>query len=69
LTIQSKAPIAISKIIACVNIADLNDSAFTNGESGYDSEIKAFGDCFDTADMKEGTTAFMEKRKANFTGK
>jgi len=69
LTIQSKAPIAISKIIACVNIADLNDSAFTNGESGYDSEIKAFGECFDTADMKEGTTAFMEKRKANFTGK
>jgi len=69
LTIQSKAPIAISKIIACINIADLNDSAFTNGESGYDSEIKAFGDCFDTADMKEGTTAFMEKRKANFTGK
>lgn len=25
--------------------------------------------CFSTEDMKEGTTAFIEKRKANFTGK
>jgi enoyl-CoA hydratase len=67
--IQSKAPIAISKIIECVNVAVVSDSAYTNGKSGYDKEVEAFGDCFITEDMKEGTTAFLEKRKAVFTGK
>ena len=69
LVIQSKAPIAIGKVIECVNVAVVSDSAYTNGKSGYDKEIEAFGDCFVTEDMKEGTTAFMEKRKANFMGK
>jgi enoyl-CoA hydratase len=68
-TINSKAPIAISKIIECINIAVVNDSAYTNGKSGYEKEIESFGACFETADMKEGTTAFLEKRKAIFTGK
>ncbi len=67
--IMSKAPIAIGKIIECVNIAILSDSAYTNGKTGYDKEVEAFGDCFITSDMKEGITAFLEKRKANFTGK
>ncbi len=67
--IQSKAPIAIGKIIECINVAVVSDSAYTNGKSGYDKEIEAFGDCFITEDMKEGTTAFLEKRKANFKGK
>jgi enoyl-CoA hydratase len=66
--IQSKAPIAISKIIDCVNTAVLSDSAFTNGKSGFDKEAESFGDCFNTEDMKEGTTAFLEKRKAIFKG-
>ncbi|MBS1510552.1 MAG: enoyl-CoA hydratase/isomerase family protein [Bacteroidetes bacterium] len=68
-TIMSKAPIAIGKIIECVNVAVLSDSSFTNGTSGYAREIQCFGDCFATEDMKEGTTAFLEKRKAHFTGK
>jgi enoyl-CoA hydratase len=67
--IQSKAPIAIGKIIECVNVAVVSDSAYTNGKSGYDKEIESFGDCFVTEDMKEGTAAFLEKRKANFKGK
>jgi enoyl-CoA hydratase len=67
--IQSKAPIAIGKIIECVNVAVVSDSAYTNGKSGYDKEVEAFGDCFVTEDMKEGTAAFLEKRKAIFTGK
>jgi enoyl-CoA hydratase len=67
--IQSKAPIAISKIIECINVAIVSDSAYTNGKSGYDKEIECFGDCFATEDMKEGTTAFLEKRKAVFTGR
>lgn len=69
LIIQSKAPIAIGKIIECVNVAVLSDSSFNNGKSGYTKEIESFGDCFVTEDMKEGTTAFLEKRKANFKGK
>ncbi len=66
--IQTKAPIAVAQVIHCVNVATLSDSAFTNGKSGYDKEIEAFGDCFKTNDMKEGTTAFLEKRKAIFIG-
>ena len=68
-TIQTKAPFAISKIIDCINTAVVSDSAYTNGKSGYEKEADAFGDCFNTTDMKEGTTAFLEKRKANFSGK
>jgi enoyl-CoA hydratase len=67
--IQSKAPIAVSKIIECVNVAVVSDSAYTNGKSGFDKEIEAFSHCFVTEDMKEGTTAFLEKRKALFIGK
>ncbi len=67
--IQTKAPFAVSKIIECINIAVLSDSTFTDGISGYDKEVEAFGECFGTEDMKEGTTAFLEKRKAVFTGK
>ena len=33
------------------------------------AEVKAFGDCFGTEDFKEGTSAFLEKRKADFPGK
>ena len=68
-TIMSKAPFAIGKIVECVNFAALSDSSFNNGKSGYAKEIEAFGDCFVTEDMKEGTVAFLEKRKANFTGR
>lgn len=66
--IMDKAPVAISKIIECVNVAVVSDSAYTNGKSGYDKEVEAFGDCFATNDMKEGVAAFLEKRKAVFTG-
>jgi len=68
-TIQSKAPIAVGKIIECVNVAVVSDSSYTNGKNGFDKEIEAFGECFVTEDMKEGVTAFLEKRKAAFKGK
>jgi enoyl-CoA hydratase len=67
--IMLKAPVAITKIIECVNVAVVSDSAYTNGKSGYDKEVEAFGECFVTEDMKEGVAAFLEKRKAAFTGK
>ena len=63
--IHSKAPIAVSKVIECINTAVVN----IDNTNGYKKEVEAFGDCFITTDMKEGTTAFLEKRKAIFTGK
>lgn len=61
--INTKAPIAIAKSIALVNQAANGD------EHGFRNEIKEFGACFETEDMKEGVSAFLEKRKANFQGK
>jgi enoyl-CoA hydratase len=61
--IQTKAPVAIAKVIASVNEAAKGDA------NGFANEITRFGECFATEDMKEGTTAFLEKRKANFTGR
>ena len=63
LKIGNKAPIAISHVIACVN------DAVRGVDAGFDNEITRFGECFGTADMREGTAAFLEKRKAVFTGK
>ncbi len=61
LQIISKAPLAIAKCIAAVNAAGANGD-------GYALETKLFGECFATQDMKEGTTAFLEKRSPVFKG-
>jgi len=61
--ISNNSPVAIGYAIKAIN------DCFKNSINGYASEIDAFGKCFGTDDFKEGTTAFMEKRKANFPGK
>jgi enoyl-CoA hydratase len=61
--INSKAPLAIAKCITCVNVVGK-----ATDNSGYELEVDSFGQCFATEDMKEGTAAFLEKRKPNFRG-
>lgn len=54
--------VAISAAIEAVN------AGFMFDEDGYDIEINAFGEAFGTEDFKEGTQAFLNKRKAEFPG-
>lgn len=62
-SINSRAPLAVAGCIKAAN------AVFNEAENGYAVEIDIFGELFDTADAKEGAAAFLEKRKANFTGK
>lgn len=61
--IMKNSLVAISAAIKAVN-ANYDPSL-----NGYEVEIEAFGNSFETEDFKEGTTAFLKKRQANFPGK
>jgi enoyl-CoA hydratase len=63
LKIVKNSPVAIASAIRAIN------AGYTDGTNGFETEIEEFGKCFGTEDFKEGTTAFMEKRKAVFSGK
>lgn len=58
--LAQKSPKAMEMVIDCVN--DFYDS----GQNGFEREVKEFGLAFDTADFKEGTTAFLSKQRPNF---
>lgn len=58
LKISQNSSIAIAKAIKAINASGTKE--------GFDLEVKSFGELFDETDFKEGTTAFLEKRKPNF---
>jgi len=61
--ICSNSLVAISAAIKAVN------AGYAFDQDGYQTEIDAFGEAFGTEDFKEGTQAFLNKRKADFPGK
>lgn len=60
--IMRNSSVAIASAIKAVN------ANYDKGVDGFEMEIEEFGNCFGTEDFKEGTQAFLQKRKADFPG-
>jgi enoyl-CoA hydratase len=59
---STKSPVAIRTAIKVIN------AGYNSKLNGYEVEIEEFGKSFGSGDFKEGVSAFLEKRKANFPG-
>ena len=62
--IASKAPLAIT---ACKRA--INNGAHLSIDDGLELEAIEFGTLVNTDDFREGTSAFLEKRKPNWTNR
>lgn len=60
--ITAKSSVTTERILAAVNVA-------YHEPENYQTEATLFGECTQSEDFKEGTTAFLEKRKAVFKDK
>lgn len=60
MSILKNSPKAINKAIKAINSAGTSD--------GYKKEAELFGELCETDDFKEGISAFLEKKKPDFTG-
>lgn len=58
--IAGKSPKAVGSVIRCIN------DYYQDGKDGFQTEITEFAQSFNTPDFKEGTEAFLNKRKAAF---
>ncbi len=58
--IAKNSGVAIAAALAAVN------AGYAHDVDGFEAEINAFGEAFGTDEFKEGTTAFLEKRKPEF---
>src|SRR3982751_3243141 len=60
-------------VSAPIALAGILDAVLVGGEcaldQGLDYEAQTFATCFATEDMREGTKAFLERRKASFSGR